>query len=104
MLIFRLRGEANMQAARHFNGIESLDHPVIAARDLDAARDTYERLGFTIPPLGSHVEWGPGNLCIMFPDDYLEIRGFVDLSRFTRTSCPKRPSYGLLSSQFAWRQ
>ncbi len=72
-----------MQAGRHINGIESLDHPVIAARDLDAARVTYERLGFTIPPRGSHIEWGTGNLCIMFPDDYLEIRGIVDASRFT---------------------
>ena len=72
-----------MQANRHFNGIESLDHPVLAARDLDVARVTCERLGFTIPPRGSHIEWGTGNLCIMFPDDYLEIRGIVDASRFT---------------------
>ena len=65
------------------NGIELIDHPVIAARDLDAARKTYERLGFTVPPRGSHVEWGTGNLCIMFPDDYIEIRGIIDASRFT---------------------
>ena len=67
-----------MQPTCQFNGIESLDHPVIATRDLDAARVTYERLGFTIPPRGSHVEWGTGNLCIMFPDDYIEIRGIID--------------------------
>ena len=65
------------------NGIESIDHPVIAARDLDAARKTYERLGFTVPPRGSHVEWGTGNLCIMFPEDYLEVRGIIDAARFT---------------------
>jgi hypothetical protein len=65
------------------NGIELIDHPVIAARDLDAARSTFERLGFTVPPRGSHVEWGTGNLCIMFPDDYVEIRGIIDASRFT---------------------
>ena len=72
-----------MQSGVPFNGIESLDHPVIAARDLDAARITYARLGFTIPPRGSHIEWGTGNLCIMFPSDYLEIRGIADPSRFT---------------------
>ncbi|MFQ5549531.1 MAG: VOC family protein [Woeseia sp.] len=72
-----------MQTSGNFNGIESLDHPVLAARDLDAARRAYERLGFTVPPRGSHVEWGTGNLCIMFPDDYLEIRGIVDADRFT---------------------
>jgi hypothetical protein len=70
-----------MQVGRHFKGIGSLDHPVIAAGDLDAARVSYERLGFTVPPRGSHVEWGTGNLCIMFPDDYLEIRGIVDATR-----------------------
>lgn len=65
------------------NGIELVDHPVIAARDLDAARVVFERLGFTVPPRGSHVEWGTGNLCIMFPEDYVEIRGIIDASRFT---------------------
>lgn len=80
--------------AHHFNGIESLDHPVIAARDLDAARITYERLGFTVPPRGSHVEWGTGNLCIMFPDDYIEIRGIVDASRFTMNLDKHLDQYG----------
>ena len=65
------------------NGIELIDHPVIAARDLDAARVAFEKLGFTVPPRGSHIEWGTGNLCIMFPDDYLEVRGIIDVSRFT---------------------
>ena len=65
------------------NGIESIDHPVIAVTDLDLARATYERLGFTVPPRGSHIEWGTGNLCLMFPDDYLEMRGIIDAARFT---------------------
>ena len=65
------------------NGIINVDHPVVAAQDLDAARIAFERLGFTVPPRGSHVEWGTGNLCIMFPEDYLEIRGIIDASRFT---------------------
>jgi len=94
MLTFSSLGEANMQAGRHFNSIESLDHPVIAARDLDAARITYEKLGFTIPPRGSHVEWGTGNLCIMFPDDYLEIRGIIDASRFTMNLDKHLEQYG----------
>jgi len=64
------------------NGIESLDHPVIAVNDLGAARDVYERLGFTVPPRGSHIEWGTGNLCIMFADDYVEMRGIIDPGRF----------------------
>jgi hypothetical protein len=65
------------------NGIRSIDHPVVAVTDLEAARATYEHLGFTIPPRGSHIQWGTGNLCIMFADDYLEMRGIIDASRFT---------------------
>lgn len=65
------------------NGIRSIDHPVVAVTDLEQARDAYERLGFTVPPRGSHIEWGTGNLCIMFNDDYLEMRGIIDPSRFT---------------------
>ncbi len=76
------------------NGIESLDHPVVAVRDLDAARAAYERLGFTVPPRGSHVEWGTGNLCIMFPDDYLELRGIIDASRFTMHLDEHLEAYG----------
>ena len=76
------------------NGIELIDHPVIAARDLGAARLSFERLGFTVPPRGSHVEWGTGNLCIMFPDDYIEIRGIIDASRFTMHLDKHLDAYG----------
>ncbi|MGE0153175.1 MAG: VOC family protein [Reyranellaceae bacterium] len=64
-------------------GILGVDHPVIAVENMDAAEITYRNLGFTIPPRGSHMEWGTGNWCIMFPDDYLELRGIADASRYT---------------------
>ena len=64
------------------HGIRGLDHPVIAARSLDAAGTTYERLGFTVPPPGRHLEWGTGNLCLMFARTYLEIRGIVDPAKY----------------------
>src|SRR5208282_11857 len=63
-------------------GIRGIDHPVIAIRDMAQGRRTYERLGFTVPPRGSHLEWGTGNWCIMFARDYLELRGVVDASRY----------------------
>lgn len=65
------------------NGIENIDHPVIASANLDATRQQFERLGFVVPPRGSHIEWGTGNLCIMFPDDYIEVRGIIDPEKFT---------------------
>ncbi|MFR0672070.1 VOC family protein [Enterobacterales bacterium AW_CKDN230030176-1A_HGKHYDSX7] len=59
-----------------------VDHPVVAVRDLQGTRDQYQRLGFVVPPSGKHQEWGTENLCIMFPDDYLEIRGIADRGKF----------------------
>jgi catechol 2,3-dioxygenase-like lactoylglutathione lyase family enzyme len=53
----------------HLRGI---DHAVIAVRDLDRARDTYSRLGFTLTPRGYHT-LGSRNHCIVFERDYLEL-------------------------------
>ncbi|WP_024302929.1 VOC family protein [Pseudogulbenkiania sp. MAI-1] len=63
--------------------IIGFDHPVIAVRDMEESRRRYERMGFFVPPRGSHMEWGTGNWCIMFPHDYLELRGIVDPARYT---------------------
>jgi catechol 2,3-dioxygenase-like lactoylglutathione lyase family enzyme len=52
--------------------IRGLDHAVILVRNLDRARDTYERLGFTLTPRGFH-SLGSQNHCIMFGHDYLEL-------------------------------
>ncbi len=54
---------------RHLVG---LDHAVILVRDLDRARDTFERLGFTLTPRGVQ-SLGSRNHCIMFGRDYLEL-------------------------------
>lgn len=59
-----------------------VDHPVVAAHDLSATRAQYQKLGFVVPPSGKHQEWGTENLCIMFPEDYLEIRTIGDPSKF----------------------
>lgn len=65
------------------SAIANLDHPVIAVHDMAASRAAYERLGFTVAPRGSHLEWGTGNWCIMFPSDYLELRGIIDGGKYT---------------------
>jgi catechol 2,3-dioxygenase-like lactoylglutathione lyase family enzyme len=54
---------------RHIRGI---DHVVILVRDLDRARDTWTRLGFTLTPRGYHT-LGSQNHCIVFERDYLEL-------------------------------
>lgn len=64
-------------------GIKGFDHPVIAVKSLEESHTTYSKLGFTIPPRGSHIEWGTGNWCIMFEKNYLEHRGILDADRYT---------------------
>lgn len=60
------------------DGITGLDHVLIGVRDLEAARGTYARLGFTVTPRGRHVGWSTGNYCVMLEHDYIEIIGVID--------------------------
>lgn len=64
-------------------GITGIDHALIGVEDLEGARETWARLGFTLSPRGRHIGWGTANYCIMFPDDYIELLGILDASQFT---------------------
>ncbi len=59
-----------------------VDHPVVAVHALEPTRQQYKKLGFVVPPTGYHREWGTANVCIMFAEDYLEIRGVGDPNKF----------------------
>ncbi len=53
--------------------VPTLDHVVVNVRDrLDAALDTYQRLGFTMTPRGYHTLGSMNHLAI-FGTDYLEL-------------------------------
>ncbi|MEX2650399.1 MAG: VOC family protein [Alphaproteobacteria bacterium] len=67
------------------DGITGLDHVLIGVSDLEAARASYERLGFTTTPRGRHVGWSTGNYCVMFPRDYIELIGVVDAAAPSRS-------------------
>lgn len=58
--------------------IAGIDHALVGVADLEAARDVYTRLGFTVTPRGRHIGWGTGNYTVMFENDYLELMGVVD--------------------------
>ena len=60
------------------NHITGLDHALIGVRDLEAARDSYDRLGFDATPRGEHTGRGTANYCYMFESGYLELLGVVD--------------------------
>lgn len=61
--------------AKHLTGI---DHCVILVDDLDAAAETYRRLGFTLSPRGTHSDhMGSANYTIMLGGDYFELLGII---------------------------
>ncbi|MBP7065346.1 VOC family protein [Ferrovibrio sp.] len=65
----------------HF--LTGIDHTVVTVRDLEAARETYARLGFSITPRGRHIGWATGNYCIMFGANYIELLGIAEPGGFT---------------------
>jgi len=83
--------------------IDGFDHAIVGVENLEAARLSWQRLGFTTCPRGKHIGWGTANYCIMFPDDYVELLGIVDASQFTNnldTLLAERGE-GLLGMAFA---
>lgn len=62
--------------------ITGLDHVILAVAALEAARDSWRRLGFTVTPRSRHIGWGTANHCIMFAADYVELLGVLDPGQF----------------------
>jgi 4-hydroxyphenylpyruvate dioxygenase-like putative hemolysin len=52
--------------------IDGIDHVVIVVRNLDAARDAFRSMGFSVTPRGHHT-LGSQNHCILFGRDYIEL-------------------------------
>lgn len=63
--------------------ILGIDHTVQAVADLEAAKKTFQKLGFTVTPRGRHIGWATGNYCIMFPNDYHELLGIAEKGGYT---------------------
>jgi hypothetical protein len=62
--------------------ITGIDHTLVGVRDLEAARGTWQTLGFTCTPRGRHIGWGTGNYCVMLESGYIELLGIVDPGQF----------------------
>lgn len=70
------------------NDIDSVNHVGMVVRDLAAAVDRYQAMGFLLTPFSAHAgAWKPGekvtplgsgNRCVMFGSSYLEILANVD--------------------------
>ncbi len=62
-----------------------LDHVMMIQRDLGAAADAYERLGFQVTRRMYHP-FGTANNLIMFEHDFLELLGVVEPEKIDATS------------------
>jgi hypothetical protein len=71
-----------------------IDHAVVVVKELDAAAETWKRLGFTLSPRGTHsAKMGSGNYTIMLDPDYVELLGILaetDHNAPTRAFLAKR--------------
>ncbi|MGZ5924915.1 MAG: VOC family protein [Rhizomicrobium sp.] len=65
------------------NNVTGVDHAVVMVKDLDAAAETWKRLGFTISPRGTHsAHMGSGNYTIMLDPDYVELLGVLTATEY----------------------
>lgn len=60
------------------NGLAGVDHGIVGVHDLEAARQRYRSLGFTVTPRGRHIGWATANYCIMFERSYIELLGILE--------------------------
>lgn len=60
-----------------------IDHIVHVVRDLDAARELYERLGFQVGAENVHP-WGTRNRLVQFPGSYIELLAIPEPDQLPR--------------------
>ncbi|QPC44393.1 VOC family protein [Kaustia mangrovi] len=62
-----------------------IDHPLVTVADHAATLDRYRRMGFQPSPV-SHHPWGTVTALVMFPDNFIELIGVEDPSKFGTNS------------------
>ena len=76
----------------------SIDHVVIAVRDLDEARAAYARLGFTLTPVARHP-FGTSNSLAQLHGAFLELLAVTDPDRIVETTAEEF-SFGDFNRRF----
>lgn len=59
--------------------LPGIDHPLILLRDIEAGRNFYTRLGFTVTPVGRHP-WGTSTSLAVLERSAIELMGIYDES------------------------
>lgn len=79
-----------------------IDHLVLAVRDLDAARETYRRLGFTLTPVARHP-FGTANSLVQLHGSYLELLTVADAAAIPEATS-SRFSFGAFNRAYLERR
>lgn len=79
-----------------------IDHIVHCVRNLEAARRTFTRLGFTLTPHAVHP-WGTGNALIQLNGNFVELLTVDDPSKITPPS-PREFGFGTYNQSFLGRR
>jgi catechol 2,3-dioxygenase-like lactoylglutathione lyase family enzyme len=79
-----------------------IDHLVCAVRDLDAARRSFGRLGFTLTPPARHP-FGTANSLVQFDGGFLELLAIAEPAAIPEAT-PTRFSFGAFNRAFLARR
>jgi catechol 2,3-dioxygenase-like lactoylglutathione lyase family enzyme len=80
----------------------AIDHLVLAVNDLDAAREAYRRMGFTLTPPAQHP-WGTSNSLVQLQGNFLELLAVAEPAKIPPPE-PGRFSFGAFNQTFLKRR
>ena len=80
----------------------AIDHLVLTVNDLDAAREAYRRMGFTLTPPAQHP-WGTANSLVQLKGNFLELLAVADPGKIPPPE-PGRFSFGAFNQSFLKRR
>jgi len=76
----------------------AIDHLVLAVNDLEATREAYRRMGFTLTPPAQHP-WGTANSLVQLQGNFLELLAVADPAKIPAPE-PGRFSFGAFNQTF----
>lgn len=80
----------------------AIDHLVLAVNDLEAIRETYRRMGFTLTPRAVHP-WGTANSLVQLQGNFLELLAVAEPGKIPPAQ-PGRFSFGAFNQSFLRRR
>jgi catechol 2,3-dioxygenase-like lactoylglutathione lyase family enzyme len=80
----------------------AIDHLVLAVSDLEAAREAYRRMGFTLTPPARHP-WGTVNSLVQLQGNFLELLAVAEPEKIPPAE-PSRFSFGAFNQSYLKRR